>query len=81
MLNPKYLPEYWVLERQKTDLAASYGMNVGHFLLHLTHVEASATTKVRKILRRQLILLRCMKIIHIAENVIFVNFGPVNFKL
>lgn len=73
-LRNKYLAEYWYLENEKTKVAYASGMNVQRFLQHMNHVPASHVHVFKTLLRRQLMLLRCMHIVDIVENVIFVQF-------
>lgn len=74
-LRNKYLAEYWYLENEKTKIAIACGMSVKHFVNHTSHVHHSYADMFLKALKRQLALLRCLHIIDIIENVIFVNFN------
>jgi hypothetical protein len=77
MLNPKLLEQYWAIEQQKTNLALAYGMTLPRFMQHINHVPAGAVLLMQEMLRRQLTLLRFLRVKGIVENVIFVNFGDV----
>lgn len=79
MFDEKLLKEYWSIEQQKTNLAASNGMTLQRFMMHLMHVDLASVRLIKSMIRRQLTLLRLMRVADRVENVIFVQFKPGDY--
>lgn len=77
MLNQQYLNEYWAIEQEKTMLAEQAGLTVMRYIAHLRYGGLKDTEHFKKLLKRQLTLIRLMKIKDIIENVVFVDFRKV----
>ncbi len=76
MLDPRLIEEYWMIEQQKTNLAAAHGMTLPRLLQHLNHIHPSTVAVLKQMLQRQVKLLRLMRVKDVVENVIFVQFKP-----